>query len=210
MKEQKDNLLDMAKVFFAEKVIKEESEELAEISHTELLSEAFEALSNELDNYGNTAKFQELRKEHSLKLIKFWKNKVEIYQKAQKEGLVKPGDSYSLGEETISATVCGVYEDDDSVFLDIKRHTKTENDEVQMTIDRKTGIDEYAFPPIIKSEVKLDPKEAPDIYYKVVLPKGIISTFERSLYHTDPKHQLPFIKDTRSIIGPVWEKTKSN
>ncbi|MCJ7804901.1 hypothetical protein MUP35_04190 [Patescibacteria group bacterium] len=198
MKEQKDNLSDIAKVFFAEKITREESEELAEMSHAKLLGEAFEALSKELDTQGNTAKFQELRKEHSLKLIKFWKNKVGVYQKAQKEGLVKVGDSYSHRDETISVVVCGVYEDDNSVFLDIKRHTKTENDEVQMTI-RKTGIDEFGWPPTIKSEVKLDPKEAPDIYYKVTLRKGIISTFERNLYRTDPNHQRPFIKDTRNI-----------
>jgi len=80
MKEQKDNLSDIAKVFFAEKIIKERSEELAEMSHAKLLSEAFESLSNELDTHGNTAKFQELRKEHSLKLIKFWENKAKVYQ----------------------------------------------------------------------------------------------------------------------------------
>ncbi len=204
MKEQKDNLPNKTDIFFAEKITKEESEELSEMSHAKLLSEAFETLSNELDKHGNTTEFQELRKKHSLKLLKFWQNKIKIYQKAQKEGLIKEQEPYSLGNETISVVVCGVYEDEDSAFLQINRHTKTEKDEVQITADRGTGIDEFAYPPTIKSEVKFDPGEAPDIYYKVVFRRGRISTFERALIHTDPNHQRPYIKDIRSIDCSIF------
>jgi hypothetical protein len=204
MKEQKDNLPNKTDIFFAEKITKEESEELSEMSHAKLLSEAFETLSNELDKHGNTTEFQELRKKHSLKLLKFWQNKIKIYQKAQKEGLIKEQEPYSLGNETISVVVCGVYEDEDSAILQINRHTKTEKDEVQITADRGTGIDEFAYPPTIKSEVKFDPGEAPDIYYKVVFRRGRISTFERALIHTDPNHQRPYIKDIRSIDCSIF------
>jgi len=204
MNNHKENLPDKIEIFFAEKITKEESEELAEMSHAKLLSEAFETLFNELDNHGNTVKFQELRKEHSLKLLKFWQNKIKIYQKAQKEGLIKEGEPYPLGDETISVVVCGVYEDEDSAFLQINRHTKTEKDEVQITADKETGIDEFAFPPTIKSEVKFDPEEAPDIYYKVVFRKAKISTLERTLVHTDPNNQRPYIKDTRCIDCSIF------
>jgi len=194
----KENVLDQFKIFF-EGTASKELEQLPEISHAELLSEAFKALFNELDSHGNTDKFQELRKKYSLRLLKFWQNKIKIYQKAQKQNLVKRGEFYSLGDEAISVSTCGVYEDEDLVVLDIKRHTKTGNDNFQVTINNETGIDDFLSPPTIKSEVRLDPMEAPDIYYKVVFREGQINTFERTLYHTDPTHKLPFIKDTRSI-----------
>lgn len=204
MKEQKDNLPNKTDIFFTEKITKEESEELSEMSHAKLLSETFEAFSKEIDKHGNTAEFQELRKKHSLKLLKFWQNKIKIYQKAQKEGLIKEQEPYSIGDETISVVVCGVYEDEDSAVLQINRHTKTEKDEVQITADRGTGIDEFAYPPTIKSEVKFDPGEAPDIYYKVIFRRGRISTFERALIHTDPNHQRPYIKDIRTIDCSIF------
>lgn len=204
MNERKENLPDGIETFFIDKITDRESKELAKVSHVSLLSEAFKDLSSELDNHGNTAEFQELRKKHSSKLLKFWQNKIKIYQKAQKEGLIKEQESYSFGDETISVVVCGVYEDEDSAFLQINRHTKTEKDEVQMTADREQGIDEFVYPPMIKSEVKFDSEEAPDIYYKVIFRKGKISTFERTLVHTDLNCQRPYIKDTRCIDCSIF------
>lgn len=204
MTERKENLPDKFEIFFADKITGEESKELSETSHAKLLSEAFEGLSSELDKHGNTAEFQELRKKHSLKLLRFWQNKIKIYQEAQKKGLINEQEPYSLGDETISVVVCGVYEDEDSAVLQINRHTKTEKDEVQITADRGTGIDEFAYPPTIKSEVKFDPGEAPDIYYKVIFRRGRISTFERALIHTDPNHQRPYIKDIRTIDCSIF------
>jgi len=179
MTERKEDSPDKFEIFFADKITGEESKELSETSHAKLLSEAFESLSNELDKHGNTAEFQELRKKHSLK-------------------------PYSLGDETISVVVCGVYEDEDSAVLQINRHTKTEKDEVQITADRGTGIDEFAYPPTIKSEVKFDPGEAPDIYYKVIFRRGRISTFERALIHTDSSYKRPYIKDIRTIDCSIF------
>ena len=204
MTERKDRFPDKTEIFFAEKITKEELEKLTETSHAKLLDKAFTALSDELDIHGNTAEFQKLRKKHSSKILAFWQNKLSIYQEAQKEGLIKEQELYSLGDETISVVVCGVYEDDDSAILQINRHTKTEKDEVQITADREQGIDEFVYPPTIKSEVKFDPEEAPDIYYKVVFRKGRISTFERTFVHTDPKHQRPYIKDTRCIDCSIF------
>jgi len=72
----KENVLDQFKIFF-EGTASKELEQLPEISHAELLSEAFKALSNELDSHGNTDKFQELRKKYSLRLLKTIKLKLD-------------------------------------------------------------------------------------------------------------------------------------
>jgi len=185
-----------SKFTLAKEITYKELEILSETSHGELLGEIFRAFCDELDKNGTTVKLQEVRREKSEKLIKFWQNKMDIYVRALEEGLIEEGERYSSENETI--VIYDIDEGEDA-SLEVKRNTKTENDEVQIRPDVIMGIDDLGFELIIRSGVKSDPEEAPNIHYELVVKNGLIRSLERLLIHTDPNHKQPFIKDKRTI-----------
>ena len=121
---------------------------------------------------------------------------MDIYVRALEEGLIEEGERYSSENETI--VIYDIDEGEDA-SLEVKRNTKTENDEVQIRPDVIMGIDDLGFELIIRSGVKSDPEEAPNIHYELVVKNGLIRSLERLLIHTDPNHKQPFIKDKRTI-----------
>lgn len=190
--------------FLSKALTMREMKEIAEISHSGLLERAFKELSGELDINGNSECFQRLRESHARKLLGFWQRKRTQYLQAQREGRIEGlGRELTIGDEKLTISELGVYEDDEAQALLIQRRTSTEKDEVSITADPERGIDELMNPPTIKSEVT-DPQEITDISYKVVLRQGRISTFERVLVRMDPQHQRPYIKDIRVIDCSIF------
>lgn len=204
MVERNESLPDKLEIFPSGEIPEEESAELAEISHAELLAEAFVALTNEFDTHGNTQKFQELTGEYAGKILAFWNKKIEGCEEVLKEGLTKEA-KWEIGEDEKIA-VREKWINKDTKILEIKRRTATEDDEILIAVNKKTGLaDESIQPTTINSEISPNPNQPPDIFYKVVLRGGNISTFGQILIKSDPEQKRPHIKNTRiidcSILG---------
>lgn len=176
------------------RITEQESRKFAEISHSVLLEKTFNAFTSELDTNVNTPKFKKLRKEYGDALVAYWENKRMIVEKAKKEGLVQK--EYIVGDERISVSQVGVWGRNDEPVLEIKRRTKTEEDDVFITVSRETGL---MFPQTIRSEIRTDPEESSDIFYEVKFKEGKIITFRRTLIKSDPEGNHLYIKDTRII-----------
>lgn len=186
----------------------EEAKILDETSHSALLHGAFTALADELDQNGNTEKFDSLRIGHAVKLMDYWRTKVTVYKQAVAEGRILDGQELIRGNERLTVSQLGVYENDEEMVLNITRRTKTEDDEVSITASLDSGIDEFMHPPMIKSKVSTDPDEPSiNLYYELILRSNAfypdspfkISTFQRTLVREDPNHVRHYIKDTRII-----------
>lgn len=179
-------------------ISKQEAEKLAEKPHSELLAEAFDVLCHELEANGNISRFHQLREEYARKLITYWQSKRDAFEKAKEDGKLQNGELV-CGDEHLLVESLGVYGSDDEAVLHIRRKTEKEEDEVYITVSRDTGLDEFLSPPKIKSEIRTDPQEAPDIFYEVIFRKGRISTFKRTIFRVDSEHYYPAPTDTRVI-----------
>ena len=191
-------------IFGNAELTEKELGEIEGISHSALLEQAFHDLTGELDENGNTEVFGELREKYGRKLITFWQQKRILFEKAVKESRTKAGEEFVNGSERLLVIELGVYERDDEIVLQINRKTDTEEDEVSITVSTERGLDEFLRPPTIKSKIRTEPTEAPDIYYEVVFRNGKISTFERLIYREDQDHIRPYIKDVRIIDCSIF------
>lgn len=180
---------------------------IPEASHSILLAESFDNLYHELNTNGNTARFLELRKRYSARLIDFWQQKKRTYEAASqdaKETEPFKGDVLTIGDEKLTVIMLGVYESEDEAVLHIERETPTEKDVVTIAASLDFGLDEFLRPPKIKSEIRSDPSEPHDLEYEVVFRNGLISTFSRLRAIEDPNHKKPYIKVHESIDCSIF------
>ncbi len=175
---------------------------LSRKEYGELLKEAFDSMVVELDTHGNTPEFQSIRRHHSHLLIGYWQARREAYE-ASTSGAV--GEELVTGDEKLVVFKLGVYGDEDSEVLSIERRTPTQKDKVSITADIYHGIDEFAYPPTLESEISFEAGEAPDLYYKAVFRQGRISTFERVMIKLDAENRGGYVKDIRVIDCSILE-----
>lgn len=181
--------------------------EMAEIEgmpHAELLAKAFQALTQELDTNGNTERFAQIRQRYSRKLIAFWAMKRSAYMRAREEGLIREGEVLQTGDERLTIQKIGEMDRDDDMSLLIVRETPLEKDDVSVTINGERGIDYFLRPPHIKSEIRTESTDAPNLIYEVSFHNKFISTFSRLVVHEDPENQRPYIKDMREIDCSIF------
>lgn len=150
--------------------------ETLQIPHQQLLHEAFDALTGQLDRQGYTGRFNHLRHIHSKKILEYWAAK-----KAQFEALSgENGGSITVGHERIEMIGAERYEDEDDKVLRIIVRDPHEKSSFSMTVNTMLGLDEFMNPPTVESEISLTPGGAPDYYYKAVFRNQRISTFTRT------------------------------
>lgn len=177
-----------------QKIREQESNELAEVDHSALLKEAFDALTDELDTKGNTRRFKKLIEAYSKKLISYWRNKIVLYDNAKKEGKLEKDrygkECHILGDEKIYVSAEEEHPFGFVVFLKARRVTSREEDFVQIAAHNQPGfplisseiaIDGKTFPRIT-SQVRSGSEKEPDISYRVEFSEriGRIRTFERT------------------------------
>lgn len=146
------------------------------------------------------------RDKHSGLLLRYWKNKVGIYQAAVLEGRILPGSTLVRGNERLTISQ---FTDDDVIWT-VERQTATDKSEVKITTALSGRIDRVLVP-TIESEIKSDPDESYDIRYEVAFeanryePNSLfqISRIKRVIYLQDPDQIYPSTKEVREFWFPV-------
>jgi hypothetical protein len=180
--------------------------EIEETSHAKLLANAFEALTQELDTIENTEKLtvaeakriDALRKEYSKKLLAFWAIKRNVSESVQKERLVNKG-RYQTGDESLTFDRVGETESYNGWTLLIRRETNLEKDAVSIIISGEHEIGNFLGDLHIKSEIKTEATESPNLIYEVSFRDKLISNFRRSIVLENPKNQRPYLANIREI-----------
>ncbi len=169
-----------------------------EKNHSQILGKVFDELSRELDINGNTKNFNEMRINFANELIDYWKQKNKLYSQAKKENKLVNG-KLMISDEKLEIAQSGIYDNEDEQVLQIKRVTPTEEDEITIIADTMGKVDQFPYPPTIKSKIKNDPgNDFPDIYYEVIFRRNGISKIKKTTIRTNTENNS-YLKDTREI-----------
>lgn len=169
-----------------------------EKNHAQMLDNVFSELSRELDINGNTKNFNKMRIKFADELIDYWKQKNKLYSQAKEENKLVNG-KLIINDEKLEIIQSGIYDNDNEKVLQIKRVTPTEEDEVTITAGVNGKVDQFPYPPTIKSKIKNDAdNDLPDLYYEVIFRRNGISKIKKTTIRTNTENNS-YMKDTREI-----------
>lgn len=175
--------------------------ELPTESHADLLHEAFDSLTEELDTQGNTDRFNQLRGDYAKKIFHFWSQKYAKFEKARQKGQLQSGNMFQDGDERLVFAASSIYEDEQPDILNIHRTTSLEEDDVTIIIDENRGL-HMGFPPEIESKIREIPTDPPNTYYKIVFSNNLISTMTQTRIFANENGRE--VKSTRQIDCPLF------
>jgi hypothetical protein len=174
-------------------LLEEEMRDVETKNYAILFTEAFDSLSEELNNNGQTDMFDQLRASHSKKILTFWQRRMQVYDDAQADGL-QQGEELSTDRERIRVTPI---KDGNHVKIWVYRTSANGVDNFTFSVYDGNKLDQ---PPLIKSEIFLHGNMGLDMLAEVSFSRaGLISTMDRVDFIQDKRQGGQRITQARKL-----------
>ncbi len=184
-----------------------------EMSHDLIVKEAFQAITTELDENGNTPRLAELRRKYFDIFAIYWQHVLHAYMEGRaKLGLSDDdlnGEEIAMGNDIVSLTAIDAGYAGDAVRLELKRRNAFEQDELSFVVHHTGEIDELFMPSLsVTLQPNTDSADTEDYTFEFL--NGRILSILVDRYHEDPTGTNRPVYERRKIEFSRFESIPSS